>query len=29
VEAGFEPHTLISKYMEKNKENTGRQLRGY
>jgi NTP pyrophosphatase (non-canonical NTP hydrolase) len=29
IEAGFEPQTLISKYMEKNKENTGRQLRGY
>ena len=29
IEAGFDPQTLISKYMEKNKENTGRQLRGY
>jgi phosphoribosyl-ATP pyrophosphohydrolase len=29
IEAGFEPQTLISKYREKNKENTGRQLRGY
>ena len=29
IEAGFEPQVLISKYMEKNKENTGRQLRGY
>jgi phosphoribosyl-ATP pyrophosphohydrolase len=29
IEAGFEPQTLISKYVEKNKENTGRQLRGY
>ncbi|MDN5845842.1 MAG: dUTPase [Candidatus Nitrosocosmicus sp.] len=29
IEVGFEPQTLISKYMEKNKENTGRQLRGY
>ena len=29
IEAGFEPQTLISKYIEKNKENTGRQLRGY
>ena len=29
IEAGFEPQILISKYMEKNKENTGRQLRGY
>ncbi len=29
IEAGFEPQMLISKYMEKNKENTGRQLRGY
>ena len=29
IEAGFEPQKLISKYMEKNKENTGRQLRGY
>src|SRR5215210_2589754 len=29
IEAGFEPQTLISKYMEKNRENTGRQLRDY
>ena len=29
IEAGFEPQMLISKYNEKNKENTGRQLRGY
>ena len=27
IEAGFEPQTLISKYMEKNKENTGRQTK--
>ena len=29
IESGFEPQTLISKYMKKNKENTGRQIRGY
>jgi hypothetical protein len=29
IESGFDPQILISKYKEKNKENTGRQLRGY
>ncbi|WP_172602054.1 dUTPase [Candidatus Nitrosocosmicus franklandus] len=29
IEAGLEPETLVAKYIEKNKENTKRQQRGY